>query len=134
MMNIPQGVDTKTMLRLEVAARLAFPDGSVKVSTLRREAAAGRLTIYRIAGKDFTTLADIEGMTKSCRVQAKALGSRSSRPKAAPRSGISETGNEPSALDALKATAQQLKENLPTTSSASTTRESAAAVIPMRSK
>ena len=50
------------MLRLEAAAAIAFPDGSMSVSAMRREAAAGRLTIYRIAGKHFTTLADIEGM------------------------------------------------------------------------
>ena len=63
--------DPNAMLRLETAARVAFPDGSVTANALRPEASAGHLTIYRIAGKHFTTLADIEGMKKQCRVQAK---------------------------------------------------------------
>ena len=35
-----------TPLRLNVAAALAYPDGSMMVSGLRREAARGRLGIY----------------------------------------------------------------------------------------
>src|SRR5947209_13284627 len=60
-------------LRLSIAAKLAFPDGSMTVSGLRREAARGRLRLERIAGKDFTTLADIKRMRELCRVQTKAL-------------------------------------------------------------
>jgi hypothetical protein len=59
-------------IRLSVAAALAFPDGSMTASGLRREAARGRLTIERIAGKDFTTLRAINEMRKQCRVEAKA--------------------------------------------------------------
>jgi hypothetical protein len=60
-----------TPLRLGVAAALAFPDGSMSASGLRREAARGRLIIERIAGKDFTTLGNIEKMRLLCRVEAK---------------------------------------------------------------
>src|SRR5262249_27410160 len=60
-------------LRLSVAAAVAFPDGSMTASGLRREGARGRLIIERIAGKDYTTLANIERMRESCRVEAKAL-------------------------------------------------------------
>jgi len=49
-------------LRLAVAAALAFPDGSMTASGLRREAARGRLVVERIAGKDYTTLANVERM------------------------------------------------------------------------
>src|SRR5262245_40904316 len=49
-------------VRLAVAAALAFPDGSMTASGLRREAARGRLVVERIAGKDYTTLANIELM------------------------------------------------------------------------
>ena len=59
-------------LRLAVAAALAFPDGSMTASELRREAARGRLVVERIAGKDYTTLANIERMRELCRVEAKA--------------------------------------------------------------
>src|SRR5262244_3943714 len=58
-------------IRLSIAARLAFPDGSMTVSGLRREAARGRLVVERIAGKDYTTLANIKLMRELCRVEAK---------------------------------------------------------------
>ena len=58
-------------LRLAVAAALAFPDGSMTASGLRREASRGRLAIERIAGKDYTTLRNIEEMRALCRVEAK---------------------------------------------------------------
>ncbi|WP_249147041.1 excisionase [Bradyrhizobium japonicum] len=61
-------------LRLSVAAKLAFPDGSMTASGLRREAARGRLELERIAGKDYTTLDAIMRMREQCRVQAKELG------------------------------------------------------------
>jgi hypothetical protein len=57
---------------LSVAAALAYPDGSMTASGLRREAKRGRLVIERTAGKDYTTLANIERMRELCRVQAKA--------------------------------------------------------------
>ncbi|WP_210184725.1 hypothetical protein [Bradyrhizobium sp. LMTR 3] len=132
---IPENVSATDMLRLEVAARIAFPDGSMSASALRREAAGGRLTIYPIRNKHFTTLAHIEEMQQLCRAQAKVQGSRSSRPEAAPPCGTFATDSAPSALAALKATAQALSENSPPTSSASTIPEqAAAAVIPMRSR
>jgi hypothetical protein len=56
-------IKVDTPLRLSVAAALAFPDGSMTASGLRREAARGRLVIERIAGKDFTTLANINRMS-----------------------------------------------------------------------
>ena len=69
--NIPDNVRPDTMLRLEAAAALGFPDGSMSVAALRREAAAGHLTVYKIAGKHFTTLNDIEGLKAICRVHPK---------------------------------------------------------------
>ncbi|WKA29342.1 excisionase [Bradyrhizobium roseum] len=66
-------VGPDTPLRLEVAARLAFPDGSIKIAGLRREIARGRLEYEVIAGKQFTTLADIKRMRERCRVKAKDL-------------------------------------------------------------
>jgi len=135
---IPKDVTPTTMLRLAVAAKVAFPDGSMSVSALRREGAAKRLTIYRIRGKDFTTLADINLMKEaaaSCREQAKVRDSISSEQKTGNPSGLSETGRRTSALDALRATALALSESLASTSQPSTTPEQAgAAVIPMRSK
>src|SRR5205823_5386395 len=66
-------------LRLAVAAKVAFPDGSMSASGLRREAKRGRLVIERIAGKDYTTLGCIERMRELCRVIAKVPDSGSGR-------------------------------------------------------
>jgi hypothetical protein len=62
---------------LGIAAALAFPDGTMTASGLRREAMRGRLVIERIAGKDYTTLSNIERMRELCRVEAKAPDSGS---------------------------------------------------------
>lgn len=78
-----------TPLRLSLAAALAFPDGSLKASGLRREAARGRLVIERIAGKDFTTLANIIKMRQICRVESNHPGSTS-----AARAGTSMASSE----------------------------------------
>src|SRR6266853_1421425 len=67
-------------LRLSLAARIAFPDGSITASGLRREAQRGRLVIERIAGKDYTTLAAIDEMRKLCRVENLRHTSGSSPP------------------------------------------------------
>jgi len=66
---VPEGVGLDTPLRLDLAARVAFPGGGMTASGLRREAARGHLTIERIAGKDFTTLGAIAAMREKCRVQ-----------------------------------------------------------------
>ena len=42
-------------IRLSLAAKLAFPDGTMTALGLRREAVRCRLIVERIAGKDFTT-------------------------------------------------------------------------------
>jgi hypothetical protein len=66
-------IDPDTPLRLRVAAAIAFPDGSMTASGLRREGVRGRLVIERIAGKDYTTLGSIERMRAACRVEARAF-------------------------------------------------------------
>src|ERR1700730_2190809 len=82
----PDQVSPDTPLRLGIAAALAFPDGSVTAAGLRREARRGRLVIERVAGKDYTTLGNIERMREICRVQAKApdstFGPRDATPSA----------------------------------------------------
>ena len=103
-------VGPDTPLRLSVAAALTFPDGSMTASGLRRERDRGRLVVERIAGKDYTTLADIERMRELCRVEAKVPDSgfghlagikrgRSSHM----RSGSSSTEASTSPQDALRA-------------------------------
>jgi hypothetical protein len=102
----PDQVTPATPLRLGVAAAIAFPDGTMSAAGLRREAARGRLVIERIAGKDYTTLANIERMRELCRVEAKVPDSTCAghaQASAGKRSGLFATGNAISPRDALEA-------------------------------
>ncbi|QOZ09246.1 excisionase [Bradyrhizobium sp. CCBAU 51765] len=63
-------ISPETPLRLAIAAEVAFPQGGMTASGLRKEAARGRLMIERIAGKDYTTLAAIAKMRELCRIPA----------------------------------------------------------------
>src|ERR1700757_4842242 len=111
-------VTPDTPLRLGVAAAIAFPDGSMTVAGLRREAARGRLIIERIAGKDYTTLAEIERMRELCRQSPKDQGSGSAKHAATgpdgsptPPSTSSETVNIKRAQAAATMTVSALKES-----------------------
>jgi hypothetical protein len=142
--DLPANAGPDTPLRLDVAAKLAFPDGGITAASLRREASAGRLVIERIAGKDFTTLTHIENMRReaaTCRdgvVKVRASGLNRRNAGAGELSdrqhGSSATvEREKSARAALEMTAKALNENLPTTSPASTKRRARAVVIPLKS-
>lgn len=96
-------VDRDTPLRLADAVKIAFPLGGMTVSGLRREAAQGRLTIMRIAGKDWTTLAAIRDMLDKCRVQPKEPHVGFSR--------RSEADEDKLALESALALAETLKMN-----------------------
>ena len=72
-------ISPDTPLRLAVAAALAYPDGSMTDSGLRREVEKGRLVIERVAGKDYTTLGHINRMRELCRLEAKARASTCDR-------------------------------------------------------
>ena len=76
------------------------------VSTLRAEADRGRLTIYKIGKKYYTTPADIREMVQKCRVDQKARDFTSIR---SANSGLSETERSASALARAKETVAKLK-------------------------
>lgn len=123
-------IDLNDPLRLSVAASLAFPDGSMTASGLRREAARGRLIIEHIAGKYFTTLANIQRMRELCRKEQKAsdsgLGRRAEAKQAVSSvtlSGSSLMVENISQRDALRAKLQKQKQNLRLTSRLNTSRE-----------
>lgn len=63
--------DVEAPIRLDLAARIAFPDGSMGVKGLRKERDAGRLVTEIIANKEYTTLAAIVRMRELCRVRPK---------------------------------------------------------------
>jgi len=123
-------VGPDTPLRLSIAAALAFPDGSMSASGLRREAARGRLVIERIAGKDFTTLANIERMRELCRVEAKVPGSTSAErvpteEEVTHQSGSSATEAAKRAQAVLHATLLEQSEPSPRISLTSTQKQRA---------
>ena len=129
-----------TPLRLDVAARLAFPDGGVSATSLRREAERGNLVIERIAGKDFATLAAIRDMRAKCRVKPKVPvsgcenpASAGAEPERATQNGSSATDRNNSALVAAKTIARRLSQGLPPISPPST-RQSGASVISLQSR
>jgi hypothetical protein len=122
-----EGVGPNTPLRLGVAAALAFPDGSMTASGLRRERDRGRLVVERIAGRDYTTLGYIERMRELCRAADRDRASGLEKPSATvPEdshirpSGLSKTLNIGKALDAAKQIVEGLKERSLSTSPANT--------------
>jgi hypothetical protein len=132
-------VGPDTPLRLDVAAALAYPDGSMTASGLRKEANKGRLAIERTAGKDYTTLAAIEGMRALCRQKRKdpayiseARGETEQGASPTPPCTSSETENIQRAQAAAKAIVAELKESSRPTSTANTPpRRAKAPVIPL---
>jgi hypothetical protein len=136
----PETIGPQTPLRLEVAAQLAFPDGSMTASGLRRERQRGHLVIERIAGKDFTTLQHIEAMRLKCRDQQKAQDSGSNPKSVTPAAsssavqhGSSATDRVRSARAALDKTAQALKGHSQNTSAANTKSPASGTVTPLKS-
>jgi hypothetical protein len=103
-------ISLNSPLRLKLAAQLAFPAGGMTAAGLRREAAKGRLVTERIAGKDYTTLAAIEGMRALCRTDPKALDCGSGR-RAKTRNQLGSLGTDRnrSALDAAQMIATKLR-------------------------
>jgi hypothetical protein len=138
----PDTITATTPLRLSIAAQIAFPDGSVSVSGLRREIGRGNLRVEMIAGKQFTTLADIETMRKKCAVPTKARDSSSENHGGGenPIDGSSSTAMPADVASSarqahLRQTAQRLrasgqtpKRPSPTISDESTSRNSAAVI------
>ena len=105
-----------TMLRLQVAAALEFPDGSMSASGLRSEAAHGRLRIWRIAGKDYTTKAALREMKNQCVLSNRHASSCAAPAEAAAPYGSSRTASAKSAQALAKASAQRLRSRSRTTS------------------
>jgi len=130
---VPEGIGPDTPLRLDLAARVAFPGGGMTASGLRREAARGHLTIERIAGKDFTTLGAIAAMREKCRVQLHHPDCGSENAAMGQTSGSSLMPDGRSAQAHLQMIAERLKRRSNNTSDANTSPISAR-VIPLGSR
>jgi hypothetical protein len=93
--------DADTITLKDAAQHFGF-----SVYTLRTEAERGRLTIYKIGKRYYTTPADVKEMVRQCRVDQKAQGFTSIRNA---NNGLSETERASSALAAARETALRLK-------------------------
>ncbi|MCJ8509523.1 excisionase [Rhizobium lemnae] len=97
-------------IRLAVAAKLAFPDGSMTASGLRCEFKKGNLAVELIANKQYTTLNSINEMRAKCRENQKARASTGeSRAQAGLDNGLSSTERLSAAQAAASMIAQKLK-------------------------
>ena len=137
-------VDDDTPLRLAVAAAIAFPDGSMTASGLRRECARGRLIIERIAGKDYTTLRNIGRMRELCRVESLGHASGCSQPTGDVTAILSRQCGASKMVDTntAQATALRIADRLitehsrthsPRTSASGRNRRGKATVLPIKS-
>jgi hypothetical protein len=93
--------DDDTITLADAAEHFGF-----SVYTLRAEADRGKLAIYKIGKRYYTTPGDIKEMVRQCRVDQKAPDSISTR---SARIGSSETERASSALAAANEIAQRLK-------------------------
>jgi hypothetical protein len=82
----------------------------LKISTLRAEAARGRLDIFRLGKRDYTTLESLRIMVRKCRDADPRRASISTAPE---QPGLSETARASCARDALNQTVLALRNGLP---------------------
>jgi hypothetical protein len=93
--------DSDTITLKDAAQHFGF-----SVWTLRAEAERGKLTIYKIGKRFYTTPADIKEMIQQCRVEQKGRDFTSIRSE---NNSSSETARASSALAAASETAHRLK-------------------------
>src|SRR5205823_5004765 len=133
-------VGPDTLLRLKDAVSIAFPMGGMTVSGLRKERNRGRLAVEKIAGREFTTLRNIEQMRAQCREAQKVQGFGSNQTNglgtenfcgALP--GSLETDRARSARAALQTTAQGLSKRSRNTLARSTKPPANTDVTPLKS-
>jgi len=120
--------DIDTPYPLKDILPLAYPNGGMTLSGLRKEIARGNLVVEYTAGKFFVTMRAILEMREKCRVQGKARASGSVPPGSAKTEssrmrqlGSSSTANK-SPQDALRERLLKRSKPLPATSKASTSR------------
>lgn len=106
--------DLDTMTLKEASERYRFP-----IATLRAEIERGRLVVYKIGKRFYTTPDDIRAMVQECRVANRHRVSTSTHEET---NGSSETDRLSSARAALSQTVERLKNSSPATSAKSTRR------------
>jgi hypothetical protein len=87
-----------------------YPKARLTVSTLRAEASRGRLDIFRLGKRDYTTAQAMREMVRKCQDEDPRRGSISTQDVT---NGLSETAHASSARAALNQTVTALKRGLP---------------------
>lgn len=136
---LPASHNPEKPLRLDIAAKIAFPDGTMGASGLRKERDRGRLVTEMIAGKEYTTLAAIERMRELCRVPAKEPALSGERKagrltghSGAKPAGTSKTVGDVTPQDVTRMRLKKLSDSLPSTSRKSTCPRKSGTVVPIR--
>jgi hypothetical protein len=97
-------------LRIGDAVTIVFK-GALGVSALKAEADKKRLTIEKIANKDFVTIRYIDEMRKQCRGKSSHQNLSSKTSELEIDIGISDTNTGSMQQDAARTTLQALKQN-----------------------
>jgi len=84
---------------------------NLTVGGLRAERDAGRLIVYRVRGKDYTTREAMREMFQACRLNPKTPGSGYGCAQADQVSGLSSITDVNTALAAARATIAELKDS-----------------------
>ena len=103
-------ITADTPLSLDVAARIAFPDGSMSGLALRNAATRGDLGRAKIGGRVYTTLADIKRMVAARWVKAEPRRSDRWSPMA---ENAEDEGEPAAALARALRIAENLRQTLP---------------------
>lgn len=113
--------DLDELLTLEDACT-AILKGKGTPATLRAEARRGKLELYKIGKRFYTTRRDLKEMQRKCRVPQEALGSISTNGAG---SGLSEMDRISSVQAALSQTTRELTRSSRNTSGQDTGRQTA---------
>jgi hypothetical protein len=140
----PDNIEPDKPLPLEMAARVAFPDGSMTASGLRNEIKKGNLQASKVAGRIWTTLSNIKRMMERCQITeaddaARVRNSTSANPSDPAASSDGSSSTAPPAASAsreaqahLSQIVQRLRKPSPPTSPKSTSPTSGK-VVPIKS-
>ena len=136
----PDKIGPDEPILLKAAAEIAFPDGSMGVSGLRRERDRGNLIVERICGREYVTLAEIGRMREKCRARRRVPDYTCDQSGEAPTEGLSsdpptssETAASCARRDLLLQTLNGLKGPSANTSAKSTRSTEPSNVLPMKS-
>jgi hypothetical protein len=118
-------------IRLTEAAKAI----GVSAGSLRKAHQDGRLVIWRVAGKDWTTMEEIDRMFERCPAPRKERVFGSGQPaQTAQQSGLSETADTSEALAAALMTAKKLKDGSRNTSRRSAEKSASTVVTLQQSR